>query len=176
MHNINSQSYWDNRWTNSPGFSRRCEKAICNLVDPKTSVLDVGFGTGRILRSLKKDKQCKVFGIDISRVAVDSLRREGIPALVMDVEDFSDKTPYDVVILSHTLEHVSSDEQLIKKLALNTKKYVIVAVPNNCMPPEEEPEHQRVYTKESLIALLSKYFKNIEDHSIGVHLILKAYV
>lgn len=175
MVNINTKEHWDERWTNSPGFSRRCEKAVCALVEPKLSVLDVGCGSGRILRSLKKDKLCRVFGIDISQVSINILRNAGIPGLVMNVEDFSDKTPYDVIILSHTLEHISDDKQLIKKLAANVRKYLIIAVPNNCIPPEEEPEHVRVYTKESLYKLLSKHFKKIEDHSVGIHLILKAY-
>ena len=139
------------------------------------SVLDIGCGSGRILRGLRKDRKAKVFGMDISQVAINTLKRHGIPGLAADANDFSDKTTYDVVVLSHTLEHIADDEQLIKKLAGNVKKYLIVAVPNDCMGPEEEPEHLRRYTKESLTKLLSKHFKNIEDHSVGVHLILKAY-
>lgn len=173
--NINTQKHWDDRWVYSPSFSRQCEKAVCALVDPNTSVLDIGCGNGRILKGLKKDKSCKVYGMDISQVAINGLRVNGIQGLCVDVADYSDKTPYDVIILSHTLEHVNDDKALIKKLALNVKKYLIIAVPNNCMPPEEEPEHVRVYTKESLTALLSKHFKKIEDHSVGIHLILKAY-
>lgn len=155
--------------------SRKLEKVICSLVDPNTSVLDVGCGSGRVIRGLKKDKNCKVFGMDISQVAISILRRYGINGLVTNANDFSDLTPYDVIILSHTLEHISDDKQLIKKVARNTKKYCIIAVPNNCMGPEEEPEHLRKYTKESLTALVSPHFKKIEDHSIGVHLILKCY-
>ena len=173
--NINTREHWDDRWTNSPGFSRQCEKAICSLVDPNTSVLDIGCGNGRILRGLKKDKNCKVYGMDISQVAINNLRKREIKGLCVDVSDYSDKTPYDVIVLSHTLEHINDDTALVKKLALNVKKYLIVAVPNNCMPPEEEPEHLRTYTKESLTTLLSKHFKKIEDHSVGIHLILKAY-
>lgn len=173
--NINSASYWDERWTKSPAISRKLEKVICSLVDPDTSVLDIGCGTGRVIRGLRKDKRCKVFGVDISPVAIATLRRYGIGGLVMDVNDFSDRTPYDVVILSHTLEHVSDDKQLIWKVAQNTKKYCIIAVPNDCMGPEEEPEHMRKYSKESLEKLVKPYFKRIEDHSVGVHLILKCY-
>lgn len=155
--------------------SRKLEKVLCALVDPDTSVLEVGCGSGRVLRGLKKDKNCKVFGMDISNVAIAILRRHGVPGIVCDANVFSDKTPYDVIILSHTLEHIADDQQLLKKLALNTKKYLIVAVPNDCMGPEEEPEHLRQYSKEALLELLTPLYKKIDDHSTGVHLILKCY-
>lgn len=174
--NINTREFWDKRWSAGGTLSRQCEKAIMRLVpEDHLSVLDIGCGSGRILRGLRKDRKAKVFGMDISQVAINSLKRHGIPGLAVDAEDFSDKTKYDVIILSHTLEHISDDIQLIKKVAANTRKYLIVAVPNDTMGPEEEPEHMRVYTKESLTTLLSKYFKSVEDHSVGIHLILKAY-
>lgn len=172
--NINSQSYWDKRWTETPMLSRKLENVICGLVKEKCSVLDIGCGSGRILRSLKKDLGCEVFGIDISQVAINILKRYGIKGLAMNVEDFSLKSPYDVIILSHTLEHISSDKELVLKVASITKKYAIIAVPNDCM--EDEPEHVRKYNKESLTSLVSKHFKQIEDHSVGVHLVLKCYV
>lgn len=172
---INTQAYWDTRWSHAPMFSRKLEKVLCALVDPKTSVLDIGCGSSRVLRSLKKDKGCTVFGIDISQVAIQALRRFGIKGLVMDVNDFSDLTPYDVIIISHTLEHIADDKQLIGKVARNTKKYCIIVVPNDCMGPEEEPEHLRQYSRQSLTELVQKHFKKIEDYSTGVHLILKCY-
>lgn len=155
--------------------SRKLEKVIGSLIDPETSVLDIGCGSGRVIRGLKKDKNCNVFGMDISQVAISILRRNGIKGLVVDANDISDIAKYDVIILSHTLEHINDDKTLIKKIAKSTKKYCIVVVPNDCMGPEEEKEHLRKYTKESLTALVAPYFKKIENHSVGVHLILKCY-
>ena len=156
-------------------FSRRLEKILMDSVDPEVSVLDIGCGTGRVLRGLQKDKKCSVFGMDISQVSINILTFYKIPGMCVDADELSDITPTDVVILSHTLEHVNDDKALIKKIAKRVKKYLIVAVPNDCMGPEEEPEHLRQYTKESLTALLSPHFKRIDDLSSGVHLILKAY-
>ena len=175
--NINTQEHWDSIWStqSKTHFSRRLEKILWALVDPETSVLDIGCGNGRLLRSLKKDKNCKVYGMDISQVSINILRFYGIAGLRVDADELSDIMPHDVVVLSHTLEHVNDDAALLKKLAPRIRKYLIVAVPNNCMGPEEEPEHMRVYTKESLSVLLLKHFKRVEDYSSGAHLILKAY-
>lgn len=175
MKNINTKEHWDKRWLETPMFSRQLEKVICKLITEKCSVLDIGSGSGRVLRSLKKDLGCDVFGIDISQVAINKLKPYGIKGLAMDAEDFSWNSLVDVTIISHTLEHIENDEQLISKVSKFTK-CLIVAVPNDCIGPEEEPEHVQKYTKESLTSLVSKYFKVIEDHSVGVHLILKCHV
>jgi len=157
-------------------FSRKLEKILWAAVDPDLSVIDIGCGNGRLLRSLRKDKKCDVLGIDISQVSINILAFYSIRGICANADELSDINPTDVVILSHTLEHVNDDKALIKKIAKRVRKYVIVAVPNDCMGPEEEPEHLRTYTKESLTALLSPHFPRIEDLSSGVHLILKAYV
>lgn len=178
MTNINTKEYWDKRWSEEPMLSRKVENAVCKLVTEKCSVLDIGCGSGRILRSLKKDLDCSVYGIDISSVAINQLRSRGIPGACFNVEepivlvDFV----FDVVILCHTLEHIQDDQRLIRYVAEMTKKYLIVAVPNDCIGPDEEPEHIRKYTKESLKELLYPHFDRVEDHSTGIHLILKAYV
>ena len=175
MANINTKEYWDERWNKHPMFSRKLEKVIMNLVEPNTVVIDFGCGSGRILRGLRKDKNCEVMGSDISQVAIDKLQRWGISGEVMDLEKSMLYSKIcDISILSHTLEHITNDELVIEELANATRKYTIIAVPNDCM--EDEPEHVRKYTKESLSKLVLKYFSSIEDHSVGVHLILKCFV
>ena len=177
VENVNTKEYWDSRWSSAdPMFSRKLEKILWGLVDPHLSVLDVGCGRGRLLKSLKKDKLCEVFGIDLSEVAIANLKRQGIPGMVLDAEtDLEYFLPFDVVIISHTLEHIERDQKVIQDLWAITKQYCIIAVPNDCMGHDTEKEHLRTYTKESLMKKLNGYFHFIEDHSQGVHLILKGY-
>ena len=173
--NINSKEHWDNRWVNSPSRSKKCEKIICRMVEPNLSVLDIGCGGGYLLKILKD--RCTVYGIDISSVSIDLLKISGIDGEIWDAENMDRFNKlFDVVICSHTLEHITDDIKLIKNIRRITKKYAIFAVPNNCIGPEEEPEHQRIYTKESLTELLFPHFKVIEDFSNGNHLILKCSI
>ena len=175
--NLNTREYWDSRWLAGGTLSRKCEKVLMKLVtEDHVSVLDIGCGSGRILRGLRKDKKCDVFGIDISPVAITKLSHQGIPGVVGRAEELHTlQKKFDVVICSHTLEHIDDDAKLVRDIAEKAFKYAIFAVPNNAMGPEECPDHVRKYTTEGLTALLSKYFKRVEDHSTGIHLILKAY-
>lgn len=176
--NINTAEFWDARWSTDGMLSRQCEKQIMKLVPEEgLSVLDIGCGTGRILRGLKKDRKAKCMGIDISRVAIYVLSRYGIEGMAGDVDNIHElKRKFDVVICSHTLEHITDDKRLVEEIRRLTKKYAIIAVPNNCIGPEELDEHVRKYDEASLRKLLQPHFRTIENHSIGIHLILKCFL
>lgn len=175
--NINTQEFWDTCWSTDGVLSRQCEKQIMKLVEEDgLLVLDIGCGSGRTLRGLKKDKKAEVFGFDISQVAIAILEHYGISGLAGDVKDLDRVVgPFDVVICAHTLEHVDDDKKLIENIARLTTKYAIIAVPNDCIGPDECNEHLRKYNEESLRALLAPHFKKIETHNVGIHLILKCY-
>ena len=172
----NTKEYWDSLW-NSP--SRRVEKYSMQWawwrireVEAK-SVLDVGCGNGRLLFGVKD--QCEVFGIDISPVAIERMKKEyGIDGLAMDVYDMDklDKK-FDFVVVNHTLEHLWRDEDIVRLSfnRLNNGGYFYVAVPNNISGPEETDEHVRKYDSEMLSKLLTKIFGNCTIKIIGNHLI-----
>jgi 2-polyprenyl-3-methyl-5-hydroxy-6-metoxy-1,4-benzoquinol methylase len=177
MVNINTKEYWDERWKNSSAVSRKAEKAVYDLVEPNTSVLDIGCGLGRILRMLRKDKHVDGIGIDISEVAIQRLRRYGIPGEVMRAETVGLITRlFDITIIVHTLEHLDDDEGCIRGMKRITTKYSVIVVPNDCIGPDEEKEHIRIYNKESLSNLVLKYYSKVEDYSVGDHLVLKCLV
>ena len=48
---------------------------LFNSIPKEKSVLDVGCGTGILGKHLKKEKNCKVYGVDISKNAVKNSRR-----------------------------------------------------------------------------------------------------
>jgi len=172
----NSSGYWDSLW-NSP--KRKVEKYSMQWAWWRIqefgakSVLDVGCGNGRLLYGVKDT--CEVFGIDISPVAIERMKKEyGIDGLAMDVYEM-DKLDrkFDFVAINHTLEHLWRDEDIVRLSfnRLNDGGHLFVAVPNNISGPDETEEHVRKYDSTMLTHLLTKIFGNCTIKVIGTHLI-----
>ena len=62
-------------------------KILSSLIDSGATVLDIGCGRGEILKYLKKTKDIKGFGIDVSSYTIESLAREGIDVQCRDICD-----------------------------------------------------------------------------------------
>jgi 2-polyprenyl-3-methyl-5-hydroxy-6-metoxy-1,4-benzoquinol methylase len=171
----NTPDYWDKMWS-SP--KRRYEKYsmqrawwLIREVKAK-SVLDVGCGNGRLLYGVR-DLDC--FGIDISQVGIDRMKKEfGIEGKAMNLYDLNQlDRKFDFVVCNHTLEHLSRDKEAVQKMKdkLNPEGTFYSAVPNNMSSPEETEEHCQMYNSESLSELLTSVFGNCKIEVIGNHLI-----
>ena len=177
MSNINTKEYWDEFHQKESSISAVTMYILFNLIPWDSSVIDIGCGHSNLVIRLNREKNCKIYGIDISEFAIKALAKHKIECDVMNAENLDGlNREADIVVISHILEHITNDEGLIRNALRMAKRFVLIAVPNNCMPPEECPEHERMYNKESLTKLLKKYSTQIDDHSSGRHLILKAYV
>jgi SAM-dependent methyltransferase len=62
-------------------------------------------------------------------------------------------------VATEILEHINDDQACVMEAVrvLRPGGRAYFAVPNDCLGPEEEPEHVRKYTQEALKALLSPY-------------------
>jgi 2-polyprenyl-3-methyl-5-hydroxy-6-metoxy-1,4-benzoquinol methylase len=81
---------------------------------------------------LKNQKNCSVFGIDISTDALQICREKGIAVSYGDVQQNKIHERYDVIILSAILEHLIDPVAVLKKLKNNLKEKgcIIILVPN----------------------------------------------
>lgn len=88
----------------------------------RPSVLDFGCGNGKYLR-LIRDLGCSVVGVDVNPGYVASLREEGFDVLSPDAL-FAEDGSFDVVLLSHVIEHIAPAElnELMLKLIRLTRK------------------------------------------------------
>lgn len=161
--NINLQpGYWDRIWTQEGTATWRrypgCFGRICWAVGHFNQVLELGCGTGVLARQLVEFGNI-VTGLDISQAAIAQLPPEiqGIVATLPEIPlpDHS----FDVVVATETLEHLEDDRACLQAAVrvLRPGGRAYFAVPNNCLGPEEEPEHLRIYTPEFMQALLSPY-------------------
>lgn len=97
-----------------------------SLADART--LDVGDTDGLMLKHLGKDG----VGFNLSEVAVENIRSNGIEAVLGDGErmPFEDGA-FDVTLCFETLEHVPNPQQLLEELARVTRRdgRVFISIP-----------------------------------------------
>jgi homoserine O-acetyltransferase len=112
--------------------SRIDYKVIESLVEPNSSVLDIGCGDGQLLANLIADKDIKGQGIELDQELVLACVSRSISITQHDIEqdlaDYADKN-YDYVILSQTLQTLKNPEKVLAEL-LRVGRHVIVSFPN----------------------------------------------
>ncbi|MDD5064033.1 MAG: homoserine O-acetyltransferase [Phycisphaerae bacterium] len=105
---------------------------IQSLIEPDSSVLDVGCGDGQLLVNLVRDKNIKGNGIEIDQELVLDCVCRRLPIIQQNVGEglrfYGDKS-FDYVILSQTLQTIKEPEKVFREL-LRVGKKVIVSFPN----------------------------------------------
>lgn len=93
--------------------------------NPRGTLLEIGCGTGHLLKSLSRSIDCKLTGIDLSPEMLAIAKRK-LPAEInlfqTDLSDFYTDEKYDAVLLSYVFtldfakneEHIKKVKQLLK--------------------------------------------------------------
>ena len=106
---------------------------LCSQL-PHTSILEIGAGEGSILKRLSElNFGNKLYAVEISQSGVDTILNREITRLTECKLFDGYHIPYpdnkfDLVILSHVIEHVEHPRQLIYE-ASRVAKYVFIEVP-----------------------------------------------
>lgn len=164
QYGYSSKEYWDSLYSMEKQVNRErvypiLHKAIVSGIQDHWAVLDVGSGPGVLASEIAKVAYATMC-LDLSETAVGYCKEKGLDAVQWDM--VNDTVPtnlhgrYDCVVCTEVLEHLDSPEAAIKKLYSFLKKegMIMVSVPDDRLPPEEEPEHVGTFTAAKLAKLM----------------------
>ncbi|MCF7957944.1 MAG: methionine biosynthesis protein MetW, partial [Phycisphaerae bacterium] len=105
---------------------------IARLIQPNSSVLDLGCGDGSLLELLREKKNVSGLGFTLGQEDLIESAKRGVNVIQYDMHDhldiFDDQS-YDYVVLSHALQVVHKPENILRQL-LRIGREVIVSFPN----------------------------------------------
>lgn len=163
LFNINNQKYWNKVWGNEigniPDYRLYINKfnRITELTPSRSNVLDIGCGLGILMERLLNEKNCKVMGIDISKAAVEYVKKKGMNAIIKKVPPlpFRDSS-FDIVIATEIIEHCSNPLTMLDEIlrVLNNSGKFFITVPEN-HGPDSNREHLKKYTYNSIKKFVS---------------------
>ena len=108
------------------------QSLVFDLIEPGSSVLDLGCGDGELLATLMREKKCKVQGIEIDEQAVYKCVAKGVNVLHGDIDsdlpDYADKS-FDYVVLNQSFQQVKQPDVVLRE-SLRVGREVIVSFPN----------------------------------------------
>lgn len=148
---------------------------IYRNLNKKSRILDVGCGSGAFLNSLKNDKGCEVYGVDISEAALEQAKSSfGLDIFKGTITEAPfPEAHFDIITAWWYLEHISDPHTTIAKISslLKNNGYCIIGVPNyesfNARHFKDKwyhldcPRHLCIWTPRAITRLL-------ENHGLAV--------
>jgi len=105
---------------------------ILDIIEPESRVLDLGCGSGALLKLLKDKKNIKGKGIELDENNVIQCIEKGLTVLQGDIDEglkeYQDKS-FDWVILNQTLQMTHKPDYVIQEM-LRVGKKVVISFPN----------------------------------------------
>ncbi len=148
-------------------------------IQPKR-VLEVGAGDGSILKCLSESGFCEqLYGLEISQSGVDVIQGQEIAGLISCQTFDGYSLPFedgffDLVVLSHVLEHVEYERALLRELR-RVSRHQVIEIPMDCNGLKDEIYHLlgpsyghiNAYTPDALRFLLSTENFVVLDELLG---------
>jgi 2-polyprenyl-3-methyl-5-hydroxy-6-metoxy-1,4-benzoquinol methylase len=127
----NYDDYWVQRGAPDPDYIFRRWEVAAAAMEDGSSVLGVGCGPGGFLQYLKRRRpHMRISGCDISAVAVEKARQQGLDVFIHDIEKSPLQETYDYITCFDVLEHIPHAEQAFRHFKGNFRKALFVSVPN----------------------------------------------
>lgn len=140
-------------------------KPIYYEIRDGSKVLDIGCNNGEFISLLKNKKGCKVWGVDLSEVAIAEAKAKGLNVQIANAESlpFKDKM-FDYVCLMEVLSHTMHPEIVLKEIRRVLKKdgVLLGSTPHRNLEAslwDDQRLHRQYFDQKDLINVLQKDFK-----------------
>lgn len=105
---------------------------IADLIPNSAKVLDIGCGSGELLKYLKDKKKVEGRGLEINQTEVSQALKKGISVIHGNAESDLAYYPdycFDYAILSQTIQSMHNPKQIMEQM-LRIARYAIISLPN----------------------------------------------
>ena len=152
--NINTKAYWDGVYDSEGGWTRwmAMADAIGGEVFGSDDIVELGCGNGLLGMKLAIQGGHCYTGYDLSGVAVEMCKAKFLNVEQLDVKDLAPEhfNGADVLLAVELMEHLDEDvfDHVISQWITSQTSKFVFTVPNNCMGPDEVPEHTALFNEE----------------------------
>jgi methionine biosynthesis protein MetW len=108
------------------------DEEIMRHIPPKSRVLDLGCGDGRLLARLRETHCCRIQGVELNQQEIVACLAHGVPVIHSDLDRGLKEFPndsFDYAVLSQTLQQVKYPKRVLEEI-LRVARRALVVVPN----------------------------------------------
>jgi methionine biosynthesis protein MetW len=138
MGKVNYDSYWAKRRKNKSAVLSSWQKqrvdAICNMINPNSSILDMGCGDGAVLKYIMDKTGARGIGIDFNESELNKAKILGIETYIVDLRNekqINTLPKADYLIGFEILEHMPEPENIIYQFKDKIKYSMFFSFPNS---------------------------------------------
>ncbi len=159
--NINTAKYWNAKWKASENYteSDMHERfmSLFKFIKVDSSILDLGCGSGDLLKELYTyNISKKLYGVEISDYGINLAKKKVPIAQFYKTTETPEELPFkdiDVLICSHTIEHLENPAEYLK-LWFRSAKMPGIALLVFPLEDEDYCEHLKSYTLKDIEKLV----------------------
>ena len=101
-------------------------KHLYQFIEPKSTILDCGCGWGGTGKVLKRDLNCDVTGVTISKVQSDYINDNNLFTVILeDLHDFKPVRKFDACIFIESFCHLNEPTKVLNNLVGHTNKFIL---------------------------------------------------